>query len=74
MRRSDVRKLSGTPPGTLPGMRQPTAVATRCASTPPSARASGRFHYRTEPLRLFAVNPLTVGELGMRVIGKVILV
>jgi len=70
IRRSDVRKLSGTPPG----MRQPTAVATRYASTPLSARASGLFHYRTEPLRLFAVNPQTVGELGRRVIGEVILV
>ena len=68
--RSDIRRPSGTPPG----MRQPTAVATRCASTPPSARASGLFHYRTEPLRLFAVNPQTVGELGSRVIGEVILV
>ena len=70
IRRSDVCKLCGTPPD----MRQPTTVATRCTSTPPSARASGRFHYRTEPLRLFAVNPLTVGELGRRVIGEVILV
>jgi len=38
------------------------------------AAASGRRRYRTEPLRLFAVNPLTVGELGRRVIGEVILV
>jgi len=28
------------------------------------AAASGRFQYRTEPLRLFAVNPLTVGDFG----------
>jgi len=38
------------------------------------AAASRRYRYRTEPLRLFAVNPLTVGELGRRVIGEVILV
>ena len=38
------------------------------------AAASGRRRYRTEPLRLFAVNPLTVGEIGRRVIGEVILV
>jgi len=38
------------------------------------AAAGGRRRYRTEPLRLFAVNPLTVGELGRRVIGEVILV
>jgi len=38
------------------------------------AAASRRCRYRTEPLRLFAVNPLTVGELGRRVIGEVILV
>ena len=38
------------------------------------AAASGRRRYQTEPLRLFAVNPLTVGELGRRVIGEVILV
>ena len=40
----------------------------------PSAWASGQFQYRTEPLRLFAENPLTVGDLGSRVIGEVILV
>jgi len=39
-----------------------------------SAVARGCHRYRTEPLRLFAVNPLTVGELGGRVIGEVILV
>jgi len=38
------------------------------------AAARGRRRYRTEALRLFAVNPLTVGELGRRVIGEVILV
>ena len=70
IRRSDVRKLSGTPPG----IRQPTAVVTRCASTPPSARASGRFHYRTEPLRLFAVNPLTVGDFRRMAMWGFILV
>jgi len=37
-------------------------------------RSSRRRRYRTEPLRLFAVNPLTVGKLGRRVIGEVILV
>ena len=36
------------------------------------AAASGRQRYRTEPLRLFTVNPLTVGELGMIVMGGVI--
>jgi len=38
----------------------------------PSARAGGRFQYRTEPLRLFTVNPLTVGEFGRMVMGGVI--
>ena len=38
------------------------------------AAASRCRRYRTKPLRLFAVNPLTVGELGRRVIGDVILV
>jgi len=36
------------------------------------AAASRRRRYRTEPLRLFAVNPLTVGELGRIVMGGVI--
>jgi len=36
------------------------------------ATASGRRRYRTEPLRLFAVNLLTVGELGRIVMGGVI--
>ena len=68
--RSDIRRPSGTPPG----MSQPTTVATRCASALPSARASGRFHYRTEPLRLFAVNPLTVGDFRRTVMWGFILV
>jgi len=38
------------------------------------AAASGRRRYRTEPLRLFAVNPLTVGDLGRTVIWGFILV
>jgi len=36
------------------------------------AAASGRRRYRTERLRLFTVNPLTVGELGRIVMGGVI--
>jgi len=63
IRQSDIRKPCDTPPG----MHQPTVVVT-------CARAGGRFQYRTEPLRLFTVNPLTVGEPGRRVIGEVILV
>ena len=56
--RSDIRMPSGTPLG----IHQPTAVATRCARTLPSARASGRFHYRTEPLRLFHCESLNGGR------------
>ena len=36
------------------------------------AAAGGRRQYRTEPLRLFAVNPLKVGELRSIVMGGVI--
>ena len=45
-----------------------------CVRSGAQVAASGRRRYGTEPLRLFAVNPLTVGELGRRVIGEVILV
>ena len=54
---------------------KPTVIAACRAShwsKSPSARAGGRLQYRTEPLRLFAVNPLTVGELGRIVMGGVI--
>ena len=67
--------------------REPPRTPSRPASDPSSkplprsrvrsgaqAAAGGRRRVRTEPLRLFAVNPLTVGELGRRVIGEVILV
>jgi len=43
-----------------------------CVRSGAQAAASGRSRYRTEPLRLFAVNPLTVGELGRIVMGGVI--
>ena len=36
------------------------------------AAAGGHHRYRTEPLRLFTLNPLTVGELGRIVMGGVI--
>jgi len=45
-----------------------------CVRSGAQAAAGGCHRYRTEPLRLFAVNPLTVGELRRRVIGEVILV
>jgi len=39
-----------------------------------SEPAGGRFQYRTEPLRLFAVNPLMVGDLRRTVMWGFILV
>jgi len=44
-----------------------------CVRSGAQAADSGCRRYQTEPLRLFAVNPLMVGELGRRVIGEVIL-
>ena len=43
-----------------------------CVRSGTQATASWRHRYRTEPLRLFAVNPLTVGELGRVVMWGVI--
>jgi len=73
LNRKDIREPSGTPPGMRETIRRrdpPCEPLGKLAC----ARAGGRLQYRTEPLRLFAVNPLTVGELGRRVIGEVILV
>jgi len=55
---------------------KPTVTTARRAShwgTLLSARAGGRFQYQTEPLRLFAVNPLMVGDFRRMIMWGVIL-
>jgi len=62
-----ARAAVHTAPSTERSVKQ-AAAAEPCTIR----RSSCRRRYRTEPLRLFAVNPLTVGELGRIVMGGVI--
>jgi len=71
--RNDIHKPSGTPPDMRQTIHRRDPPREPLGKLP-SARAGGQLQYRTEPPRLFAVNPLMVGELGRRVIGEVILV
>ena len=64
-----VRAAAHTTPSTERSVKQAAATELRAIRHSSCCR-----RYRTEPLRLFTVNPLTEGELGRRVIGEVILV
>jgi len=62
-----ARAAAHTAPSTERSVKQAAATEPRAIR-----RSSRRRRYRTEPLRLFAVNPLTVGELGKIVMGGII--